>query len=426
MAKLSAEEIRLRGVLLGENKELLKLHRELVMSGKLTEDEFWETRKGLLESQQVQLQLKKAPTTSSLLGIDIKPQADIQGDLKFVLTPSVIKSIFEQTPIIKRAYTEKVPGVVDEKTFWMQYFTSKFFREGLSAGSGGLSEKTSPSGNLFDAYYQESQLEAEGSLSLKPVENLPISIDITATTEDHYQAADPNSRPAETGKEERAKTATIRKLNKLSSSLVEGSGARRTEYSLEPADEALMAHGTGERFIPLDLTESTVDPKNDVILDEGHLNRLVSEWSTPRTLSLAPVSYSEYSRLMQAHRPRLAGKTEATSFQTEELEIITEEAYHTWTSSLVEILRQFWSAFPPGSNKELQERVDRMARIIGEMLGDLQRWCQSAAASAREKSFLESSLGHLKRAAEFALAQHQSLANAAGAPSAPKRAKIGA
>ncbi len=42
--KLSIEEIKLRSNLLAKNKELLRLHRELVFTGALTEDEFWESR----------------------------------------------------------------------------------------------------------------------------------------------------------------------------------------------------------------------------------------------------------------------------------------------------------------------------------------------------------------------------------------------
>lgn len=42
--KLTMEQIKLRGTLLGTNKELLQLHRTLVRGGLITEEEFWETR----------------------------------------------------------------------------------------------------------------------------------------------------------------------------------------------------------------------------------------------------------------------------------------------------------------------------------------------------------------------------------------------
>ncbi|KAK4280542.1 hypothetical protein QN277_012156 [Acacia crassicarpa] len=47
--KLSLAEMELRIKLLWEDSKLLKLHRELVTSGKLTESEFWATRKKLLD-----------------------------------------------------------------------------------------------------------------------------------------------------------------------------------------------------------------------------------------------------------------------------------------------------------------------------------------------------------------------------------------
>lgn len=43
--KLNADEIKLRGTILGNDKELLQLHKTLVRGGLVTEEEFWETRK---------------------------------------------------------------------------------------------------------------------------------------------------------------------------------------------------------------------------------------------------------------------------------------------------------------------------------------------------------------------------------------------
>jgi hypothetical protein len=285
-----------------------------------------------------------------------------------------------------------------------------------------MSEKASPGGNIFDEYYQVSQLEAEGSLTLQPAEALPISIDIMATTEDHFQFADPDARPAEATREERVKTVTIRKLNKLSSNIVESSGTRRMESGIVGADEALMVNEQSEKYIPLDLKESLVDSKANVILDEKHLDRLRAEWKDPSTASITPLSYPEYSRVMQDHRPR-SGKNENGQFALSELTVITEDVYQTWISNLIELLRQFWAAFPPGTSAELQERTERIARIINNMLTDFRRWTQASGATEREKLFLTQSLGHLQKAAEFAVTRQQSLADAPAAPSAAKRAK---
>lgn len=53
--RLSAEDIKLRGTLLGGNKELLQLHKTLVRGGLLSEEEFWETRQVRMPSIVAQI-----------------------------------------------------------------------------------------------------------------------------------------------------------------------------------------------------------------------------------------------------------------------------------------------------------------------------------------------------------------------------------
>jgi len=423
MAKLSAEEIRLRGLLLAKNKDLLQLHRNLVMTGMVTEDEFWATRRHLLESQQMLLQQKRPPTTSSILGLDIKPQSDIQGDLKFVLTPALIQSIFEQNPTIKRAYQEKVPSSVDEKTFWMQYFTSKFFKEGLTSSAGAVSEKASPTGNILDEYYMESQLDAEGSLALKPLDTIPVSIDIMATTEDHYQVADVEARPDEPRKVERARTAAIKKLNKLSAGIVESSGSMRIGSTYDEAMSDLMADTEVDRYVGLAMTASVLDQKRDLMLDEVHWNRLLSEWDDEAKQCTVPISYSNYLEIMGKHRPAPALSDE-TLFTVDKLTVITAVEFQTFNSNMIELLRQFWSAYPPGSNTELQDKVTRMSDLLEQMLQNLDRWSASCV-SLIESQFLKSSFDHLRRSAELAVSNAHQQTTSAGL-TASKRAKINA
>lgn len=416
-AKLSAEEIRLRGLLLAKNKDLLQLHRELVMTGMVTEDDFWATRRSLLDSQEILLRQRRPPSTISLLGLDIAPQADIQGDLKYVLTPALIQSIFQQNPIVKRAYQEKVPSAVDEKTFWTQYFTSRFFTEGLSTSAA--SANASPAGNILDEYYQESQKDIEGELVFLATEKLPISIDIVATAEDHFQAADPEARP-EDATTDRPRIAVIRKLNRISSSVVQSSNIVRTGDDEDGLAE-LCRETTDANGPILNLAEDDVTAKQDVIVDEGHLSKLIQDWSSAtQEPPFKFLSFSDYSALMLSRRP-LPEKIES-AFTESALTVTSSSAFASFTQSILELLRQFWSSFPPGKNQEHLQKVSRMSELLCQMLQRLDGWI-SAAPTEEEKRYLMGSMRFLREAAERAIDMAQ--------PSIPstlesslKRAKI--
>lgn len=402
--KLSAEEIRLRGLLLAKNKELLQLHRDLVMTGMVSEDDFWATRRSLLGSQEILLRQRRPPSTSSLLGLDIAPQADIQGDLKYVLTPALIQSIFQQNPIVKRAYEEKVPSVVDEKTFWTQYFKSKFFTEGLSSSSTATADRLSPTGNILDEYYQESQKEQEGELVLRVTETLPISIDIMATTEDHFQSADPDVHPGADEKVDRPRIAAIRKLNKISSTVVQNSGIVRIR-DVEDGMAELCFETAELNEASLNLSEMDVSERRDVIVDEGHLEKLKKGWTTAvQEPPFGFLSFADYSALMQNRRP--ISETSESTFNQSNLTIITPSALSSFTQNILELLRQFWSSFPPGKNQEHLRKISRMSEILAQMLQKLDGWI-SASNSAEEKRFLSGSVKFLREAAEMAIAKAQ-------------------
>lgn len=402
--KLSAEEIRLRGLLLAKNKELLQLHRELVMTGMVSEDDFWATRRPLLESQEILLRQRRPPSTASLLGLDIAPQADIQGDLKYVLTPTLIQSIFQQNPIVKRAYEEKVPSVVDEKTFWTQYFKSKFFTEGLSSSSTVTADRLSPTGNILDEYYQESQKEQEGELILRVTEKLPISIDIMATAEDHFQCVDPDAHPGADEKADRPRIAAIRKLNKISSTIVQNSGIIRIG-DVEDGMAELCFETPAFDGSSLNLNEMDVSERRDVIVDDEHLENLKQGWTAAvQEPPFGFLSFSDYSALMQNRRP--IPETSESAFNQSNLTVITSTAFSSFTQNILELLRQFWSAFPPGKNQEHLQKISRMSEILAQMLQKLDGWI-SGSSSAEERRFLNGSMKFLREAAEMAIDKAQ-------------------
>lgn len=180
--KLTPEEIKLRGSLLAKNKELLKLHKELVFTSILSEEEFWEDRRGLLRGQEMILKQKKG-LTSSLVEDDLKPVTGASSDVKYILTPTIIQSIFEQHPILKKAFNDLVNNTetdeaatskLTERDFWLEYFKSKFFNESH--------QKTGST--ILDPYFQETCINEASSSNQQ---NVKISgqCDISRSEDDH-------------------------------------------------------------------------------------------------------------------------------------------------------------------------------------------------------------------------------------------------
>lgn len=99
--KLTLEEIKLRQAMLQKEPRLRKLHRDLVIAGYVSEEEFWRTRKHLL--QQYKEEMNQQVGLSTELLHQVKPVSSSEGnDVKFTLTKSIIESIFVHHPAGKK------------------------------------------------------------------------------------------------------------------------------------------------------------------------------------------------------------------------------------------------------------------------------------------------------------------------------------
>ncbi|KAJ2899057.1 RNA polymerase II transcription factor B subunit 1 [Coemansia aciculifera] len=203
----SAEEIKLRQDVLSKNAELAKLHKSLVVSGLVPEDEFWSTRKHILETQAIQSQLRKGESSTWL---DLAPTTQESGNFKYTITPSVARRVFKEFPQVKRAYVENVPHRISEKQFWKSFVASQFFNRGRSAeaGKGGGRDA------IFDKCTQEEDALFDNT-SRHDLELLNNLLNLTRTEEDSVEtgnAADFTMRPASKD----SKLALIRRFNRHS------------------------------------------------------------------------------------------------------------------------------------------------------------------------------------------------------------------
>ncbi|RDX81023.1 putative RNA polymerase II transcription factor B subunit 1-1, partial [Mucuna pruriens] len=119
--QLSAAEMTLRIKLLQEDSKLQRLHKELVASGKLTESEFWATKKKLLDQDESR-KLKQCIGFKNSLIFDTKPMSDGR-----------INQIFTLKPAVHQAFLNFVPSKMNEVDFWNKYFKAEYLHSTKNA-----------------------------------------------------------------------------------------------------------------------------------------------------------------------------------------------------------------------------------------------------------------------------------------------------
>lgn len=102
------EDWRLKKRVLQNNHDLRQLHREMVMGGQISEGEFWDGREELLY-HEARLDSQKKGRSAQM--VDPRPETTDSGEITISVTPQLIHDIFEQYPVVQKAYAENVPPV---------------------------------------------------------------------------------------------------------------------------------------------------------------------------------------------------------------------------------------------------------------------------------------------------------------------------
>jgi transcription initiation factor TFIIH subunit 1 len=104
-------ELELRYRVLMANPALAALHRDLVMSHALSDAEFWShpTRTALLNAERAATEQRRGRNARIA---DPKPRTDERGEMRVEVTPQLKRDLFEQYPVVRRAWEENVPSVV--------------------------------------------------------------------------------------------------------------------------------------------------------------------------------------------------------------------------------------------------------------------------------------------------------------------------
>ncbi|PLW05146.1 hypothetical protein PCANC_27652 [Puccinia coronata f. sp. avenae] len=362
------EDWRLKKRVLQNRPELRQLHKEMVIGGQISEGEFWDGREELLY-HEARLDAQKTGRSAQM--VDPRPETTDSGEIRISITPQMIRDIFEQYPVVQKAYNENVPPLTDQ-TFWTRYFRSKLFnRHRSSARQSGDAVKDD---EIFDKYLGDDDDGIEPKqINTREVFKL---LDLAATQEDHVETGNSNDWTMRAGTQ-RSSLPLMRRFNEhsqrlLDSSLgkiperrcggvIDGGDAGSRNYYGETDLEDLNSPAEPERIV-LDMREqeryfegsaatSQSAKRKRSAEEEGHIvaqmaDRLANHWRPDLGKFRIPKhDVNQSTRLMldniSIRCEQLRGFNEA-SLPKEFL----NQMVSTYTTTS-EFLRQFWTAMLP-------------------------------------------------------------------------------
>jgi len=124
-----------RSSLLASNPTLRSQHKYLVEESRtVSENDFWNTHKSLLEEEYARISGISRAGTSSLLQSHLQVLTG-----RITLGVEEMRQIFIMYPAVHKAYEEKVPLELSDEQFWRKYLESEYFhrdRGRVGAASG--------------------------------------------------------------------------------------------------------------------------------------------------------------------------------------------------------------------------------------------------------------------------------------------------
>ncbi|GAA6044378.1 hypothetical protein JCM8097_006565, partial [Rhodosporidiobolus ruineniae] len=248
-----ATAFRLRKLVLQSDPSLLSLHRDLVLSGALTESEFWEGREELLAAVAAEEGLMRGKSGEM---VDPKTVTGQNGEVTVKITPALIREIFEEFPVVLRAYNENVPEPLSESAFWTRYFQSKLFNRNRTTNRAAVDAlKDDP---IFDRYLgdEDDGLEPRNEFDEGAVWRL---LDLKASEEDQHEIPNlPRDYTMKPGGQ-RASLPLMRRFNEHSERLLNQalgastSGAARERGYVDPGNAGDRSYYTAIELSDLSL-----------------------------------------------------------------------------------------------------------------------------------------------------------------------------
>ncbi|KAI5054793.1 hypothetical protein GOP47_0029938 [Adiantum capillus-veneris] len=178
---LNKKEADFRMKLLSQDIELQKLHKQLVINGVLSDEDFWAARKRSLNEEAPKSSKQKTGLKTAML-VDIRPMHDGRTNkVTFNLTPEIIHQIFAEKPAVHRAFLAYVPSKMTEVEFWTKYCRADLIHRTQNAAS--VAAEADEDEHLAMFLKDDDIIASE---SRKKIRKVDPTVDMTADEADDY------------------------------------------------------------------------------------------------------------------------------------------------------------------------------------------------------------------------------------------------
>lgn len=75
--------------------------------------------------------------------------------MKIIITPQLVHDIFEEYPVVAKAYSDNVPNKLSEAEFWKRYFQSKLFNAHRASIRSSATQHVVKDDPIFDKYLEK-------------------------------------------------------------------------------------------------------------------------------------------------------------------------------------------------------------------------------------------------------------------------------
>nr|CAG4643138.1 EOG090X04EN [Ilyocryptus agilis] len=363
--------------LLKENPQLAQLYLDLVQSKVISSEEFWTEHATPFIKKQVEARSaqQELGVSASFLS-DIKPvTSGCNGGISYNVTPELMASIFRTYPSVKQKHMKCVPDKLSEEEFWIKFFSSHYFHR---------DKNIADSKDLFTDCGKQDEKELKKEISAT---NDPL-LDLTALHDDKDE--EPNALPTNAKASSITHQNMIRRFNQHSILVLKASeqaaGTESTAVEIAPQTKRIrlqeavsyddLESKDENHAIPLNLSrierylngptsllqsQSGMNGNGSTVsndLDVNQFQALVARWTRG-----GGDGYNPADVLSPNVAVNVMGELSTGGSLMRDLSPELQKELKQLYSSLSEILRHFWAAFPP-STPQLIEKVSRMIDVL--------------------------------------------------------------
>jgi hypothetical protein len=91
--------------------------------------------------------------------------------VKIVITPQLVHDIFDEFPVVAKAYNDNVPNKLSEAEFWKRYFQSKLFNAHRASIRSSAAQHVVKDDPIFDKYLEKDD---DGTPLLSILKFIPV------------------------------------------------------------------------------------------------------------------------------------------------------------------------------------------------------------------------------------------------------------